>query len=47
VRTGEGPVLTWKVALGRETAWYRVDGPHELIQYSDGYGVTWVRRATP
>lgn len=44
---GDGSVLTWKVALGRETAWYQVDSPHELIQYSDGYGVTWVRQSAP
>ncbi len=43
----DGHVLSWKVRLGRETAWYRVDEPHTLVRYDDGFGVIWVPTTTP
>lgn len=40
-------VRAYRVRLNRETAWYRLDRPHTLLQFDDGYGVTWSPAPTP
>lgn len=47
VQTPTEAVRAYRVRLDRETAWYRLDRPHTLIQYEDGYGVTWSPATTP
>lgn len=47
IQTPTESVRAYRVRLGRETAWYRLDRPHTLIQFDDGYGVTWSPAAAP
>ena len=47
IQTPTESVRAYRVRLGRETAWYRLDQPHTLIQFDDGYGVTWSPAAAP
>lgn len=41
VHTPAGDFITWQVTVGDETAWYDIEPPHTLVQYSNRF-VTYV-----